>query len=220
MTNRLSIFASWLVTLLTPLALLGLAMRLLLTPLFLQIEYRLPSFPPDEYGFTISDRLTYANFALNYLVNNEDLSYLSQLNFPDGSPLFNERELSHMEDVKIVTQAGLRTWYVSLLLLILVGIWGRRESQQQAFRQGLKRGGRLSVGLAAGIGLFAAFAFWQFFTLFHAMFFEGDSWLFLYSDTLIRLFPMRFWQDAFLWVGVFLVGGGLLLGLGVKPKKS
>lgn len=216
MNNRLSSLASWLAASLVPLALLGLALRLLLTPAFLQIEYNLPGFPPDEYGFTTAERLYYAPFALDYLMNNEDISYLGQLTFPDGNPLFTQRELSHMEDVKTVTKAGLKVWYASLLLLALLGIWARQGKWEQAWRQGLRRGGWLTIGLVAGVGLFAAIAFWQFFSLFHALFFEGDSWLFLYSDTLIRLFPLRFWQDAFLWAAVIALGGGVALGLGLK----
>jgi uncharacterized membrane protein len=46
------------------------------------------------------------------------------------------------------------------------------------------------------------------------MFFEGDTWLFLYSDTLIRLFPERFWLTAFIGIGAgTLLLAGLLLGL-------
>ena len=67
----------------------------------------------------------------------------------------------------------------------------------------LMRGGWLMVGLAAVIGVIAVIGiainpniFFSFFAGFHSLFFEGDSWLFLYSDTLIRLFPIRFWQDA------------------------
>jgi len=56
----------------------------------------------------------------------------------------------------------------------------------------------------------------SFFVGFHALFFEGDSWLFLYSDTLIRLFPLRFWQDAFLAAAIIALGGGIGLGLGFR----
>ena len=38
----------WLVTILVPIALIGLGLRALLTPTFLQIEYNMPYFPPDE----------------------------------------------------------------------------------------------------------------------------------------------------------------------------
>jgi integral membrane protein (TIGR01906 family) len=79
------------------------------------------------------------------------------------------------------------------------------------------------VGLAGAVGLIVVAGiaispdvFWNFFAGFHALFFEGDSWLFLYSDTLIRLFPLRFWQDAFLWAAVIALGGGVALGLGLK----
>ncbi|MEW6287853.1 MAG: TIGR01906 family membrane protein [Chloroflexota bacterium] len=214
---------SWLVAMLVPLALIGLGLRVLLTPFFLQVEYNMPYFPPDEYGFTKEDRLKWAPYALDYLVNSEDISYLGDLKFDDGTPLYNERELRHMEDVKRVTQGALNVWYLSLALLTLLGIWSWRGAWTQVYRQGLMRGGWLMVGLAGAIGLIVIIGitinpnvFFSFFTGFHSLFFEGDSWLFLYSDTLIRLFPLRFWQDAFLWAAVIALGGGFALGLGLR----
>ncbi|GAB4462860.1 MAG: TIGR01906 family membrane protein [Anaerolineales bacterium] len=223
MNNKKFQFLSWLTALLVPLALIGLGLRVLLTPLFLQVEYNMPYFPPDEYGFTKEDRLKWAPYALDYLVNSADISYLGDLKFDDGSPLYNERELSHMVDVKRVTRGALNVWYISLALLTLLGIWSWRGAWTQAYRQGLRRGGWLMVGLAGAVGLIVVAGiavspdlFWNFFAGFHALFFEGDSWLFLYSDTLIRLFPLRFWQDAFLWAAVIALGGGFALGAGLK----
>jgi len=214
---------SWFVAILIPLVLIGLGIRALLTPAFLQIEYNMPYFPPDEYGFTREDRLELAPYALDYLVNSADISYLGKLTFDDGSPLYNERELSHMEDVKRVTQGALNVWYISLALLVMLGIWSWREGWMQTYRLGLMRGGWLMVGLAAAIGLIVVIGilinpnvFWNFFAGFHALFFEGDSWLFLYSDTLIRLFPIRFWQDAFLYAAIIALGGALGLAVGLK----
>jgi integral membrane protein (TIGR01906 family) len=220
MNNKLSSFLSYLTALLTPIFLLGLGLRLLLTPLFYNVEYRMPYFPPDTYGFTLEDRLRWAPYAIDYLLNNADISYLGDLAFEDGSPLYNERELSHMHDVKGVTKGALRVWYVAVVLLAGLGVWARFGKWWQAYRQGLRRGGWLMIGLVVVIGLFGAIAFWQLFTLFHALFFEGDTWLFLFSDTLIRLFPMQFWQDAFIWAGVISVGGALGLALGLKEKTS
>lgn len=223
MNPRLSSFLSFLVTLLTPVVLLGLALRFLLTPLFPQVEYRMPGFPADDYGFTLQDRLHWSKFAVEYLVNDADISYLGNLQFEDGSPLFNERELSHMQDVKNVTRGALSAFYAAALVLAALGLWAWRGDWLPAYRQGLRRGGWLMVALAALIGVIVAAGmflspdlFWAFFSGFHALFFEGDSWLFLYSDTLIRLFPLRFWQDAFLWAAVIALGGGLALGLGLK----
>ena len=216
---------SSLVAILVPIALIGLGLRLLLSPLFLQIEYNLPYFPPDEFGFTKQDRLKWAPYALDYLVNSADISYLGDLKFEDGAPLYNERELSHMDDVKLVTQGALRVWYVSLAILLLLGGWAWYGGWWQEYRLGLMRGGWLMIGLAVTVGLIVVVGialnpnvFWNFFAGFHSLFFEGDTWLFLYSDTLIRLFPIRFWQDAFLLAAVIALGGGIALALGLKTK--
>lgn len=219
---KLSIL-SWLVTILIPIALIGLAIRVLLSPIFHRVEYNMPYFPPDEYGFTKADRLKWAPYAVNYLVNNADISYLGDLKFDDGKSLYNERELSHMNDVKRVTQGALRSWYVSLAILLLLGMWAWFGGWWESYRLGLMRGGWLMVGLAITIGVIVVVGiainpnvFDVFFTAFHTLFFEGDSWLFLFSDTLIRLFPIRFWEDAFLWAAVIALGGGIALGLGLR----
>jgi integral membrane protein (TIGR01906 family) len=211
---------SWLVAIFVPLALIGLAIRVLLTPLYYTVEYNMPYFPPDDYGFTKADRLHWAPYAVTYLTNNADISYLGDLKFDDGTPLYNERELSHMADVKRLTKSALNAWYVSLVLLVALGAWARFGGWWQEFRLGLSRGGWLMMWLAAAIGLIVLVGllinpniFWNFFAGFHHLFFTGDSWLFEFSDTLIRLFPLRFWMDAFLLAAVIALGGGVALGL-------
>ncbi len=216
---------SWLVTILVPIALIGLGLRVLLTPLFLNVEYSMPYFPPDDYGFTKQDRLKWAPYALDYLLNNQGISYLADLKFEDGKPLYNERELSHMNDVKRVTQGALRVWYGALALLLLLGVWAWFGGWWRDYRLGLSHGGWLMVALAVTVGLIVVVGiainpdvFWNFFAGFHHLFFEGNSWQFLFSDTLIRLFPIRFWEDAFLWAAVIALAGGIGLALGLKPK--
>ncbi len=210
-------------TLLTPIVLLGIGLRLLLFPAFLQIEYRMPGFPEDQYGFSLQDRLHWAPYAVKYLTNNADISYLGDLRFPNGTPLYNERELSHMQDVKRVTKGALNVLYAAAALLILLGLGSRAGKWEQAYLSGLKRGGWLMIALAGTVaavvlvGMFISpSVFWDFFSGFHALFFEGDSWLFYFSDTLIRLFPLRFWQDTFLFAAAIAVLGGLGLALGIK----
>jgi len=223
MALRLSTLLSYLVPVMVPLALIGIALRVLLTPLYYSLEYNMPYFPADEYGFTKEDRLKWAPFAVGYLINNEDISYLGDLRFDDGTPLFNDRELNHMEDVKKVILGFLRVWYLSLALLSILAIIAWRTECILEYLSGLRRGGWWMIGLAISLGLIAGVGillnpdiFWQFFTGFHKLFFEGNSWLFYYSDTLIRLFPIRFWQDAILAMAVIALGGGLGLALGLR----
>ena len=211
---------AWIITILLPLALTFLGLRLLLTHAFPQVEYRIPGFPPDTYGFTLQDRLHWGSLSIDYLVNNADISFLGKLTFPDGSALFNERELSHMHDVKNVVQAVLWIGYATWIFLIGLGLWARFGGWWQEREGGLRRGGWLTVGLVVLLGIFGATSFWQFFTLFHDLFFSAGSWQFFYSDTLIRLFPLPFWEDAFLFAGILDVVCGLALGLGLRRKSK
>jgi integral membrane protein (TIGR01906 family) len=219
--------ASWVITLLVPIALIGLAVRLVLVPVFLQVEYRMPYFPPDDYGFTTQQRIQWATYAWNYLVNSAGPGYLGDLKFEDGKPLFNEREVSHMHDVKGVIQGTMMAWYASLALLALLGVWAWRACWLASYRQGLRRGGWLTIGLAALIGSIVVIGiamdpdvFWNFFAWFHSLFFKGNTWIFAYSDTLIRLFPIRFWQDTFLAAAVIVLAGGLGLGFGLRKSAA
>lgn len=216
-------FSSYLVSFLTPIALIGFALRIMLSPIFYSIEYNMPYFPADEYGFTKEDRLKWAPFAVDYLVNNADISYLGDLQFEDGTSLYNERELSHMRDVKNVVKGSLNVWYISLAILLVLAFLFNKNNARNEYLHGLQRGGWWMISLAlilasiAGAGiLLNPDIFFSFFTWFHSLFFEGDTWLFYFSDTLIRLFPIRFWQDAVIAIALIALGGGVGLAFGLK----
>jgi integral membrane protein (TIGR01906 family) len=211
---------SWFMTFLLPFALSFVGLRLLLTHAFPEIEYRLPWFPPDEYGFTLQDRLHWSKLSIDYLLNNADISFLGDLKFPDGTPLFTDRELSHMHDVKGVVQPALWVGYVICFFMLGVAAWARWGGWWQQYVRGIWRGGWVTLGLVMVIGILAATSFWQFFTVFHEIFFKGNSWLFLYSDTLIRLFPLPFWENAFAFVGLLDVAGGLALVIVLRPTRG
>ncbi len=196
---------------LIPPVLLLTNVRVLLTHTFLEIEYRMPGFPPDPYGFTREDRLQWAPIALDYLRNDAGVEFLADLRFADGAPVYNAGELRHMEDVKRLTQTALWLWRVGLAVVaggLALLAW--RAGHGQAWKA-LSTGGQLTLGLMAvlGLALFLSFSF--VFVGFHRLFFEGDTWLFRYSDTLIRLFPERFWRDAFLWIAGLTGGEAALL---------
>ena len=66
-------------------------------------------------------------------------------------------------------------------------------------------GSGLTIVILVGIVTYLLLNFNTFFTQFHEVFFESSTWTFLWSDSLIRLFPLKFWEDAFTFVG----GGAL-----------
>ena len=45
--------SGWLVTLLVPVVLVLFGVGVLLSPLYIQVEYRMPYFPDDPYGFSM-----------------------------------------------------------------------------------------------------------------------------------------------------------------------
>lgn len=214
--KRLYAVLSIVVTAIIPFFLILTAIRVMITPLYARIEYNSPGFPEDSFGFSKEERLYWSEFAINYLVNDSDISYLGDLRFPDGQPLYNQRELSHMVDVKILVQAAYRAWWVMLAVLVGLGVWAWRGGWSGQYRRGVWRGGWATLGLIFAVLVAVAVSFQALFTQFHRLFFTGDTWIFEWSDTLIRLFPIRFWRDAFILVGVLTICGALVCILGLR----
>lgn len=181
-----------------PVLLVMINVRLVMTPLFLSFEYTRPGFPEDFYGFTQEDRLRYAPYAIDYLLNGEDITFLGDLTFPDGTPLFNTRELRHMRDVKTITQIA---YLATIAIAALVTVGGYFLRRQGRLRWALFRGGLFTIGIVVAVIIVIVLNWDFFFTGFHTLFFESGTWYFAYSDTLIRLFPEQFWFDAALLIG-------------------
>jgi len=211
---------SALVALSIPIIISVLSILVLLSPLFTSLEYRRPGFPEDSYGFTTAERLDFGNQTRRYLVSSDTLDDLSELVFEDGEPIYIERELSHLKDVKIVLQGVLKVFYGAVTVFTICGLIAWKKQWIDSFLKAIYLGGRITAGIVIMILFMTLISFQALFTNFHLLFFEGDSWLFFYSDTLIRLFPVQFWQDIFLVFGVLTLAGGVLLGWVLPARKS
>jgi len=212
-----------LVTISTPFIFLMFAVRVMLTPLFLQVEYNLPGFPADPYGFTREQRLYFSKISVDYLLNNEGIEFLQNQKIDEGTPLYNARELSHMLDVKILVKNMLAAWSGLLLIWLLLLVLAWRGKWLLDFLLAVSNGGWLTLGLILFLLTAALVDFDRLFTAFHHLFFVGDTWLFYYSDSLIRLFPMRFWRDAFILTGGVTILLALISALsrkGLLTKKA
>jgi integral membrane protein (TIGR01906 family) len=220
--NDKGLFSSvirWGVAVILALVILMLSIRLLITPLFAHLEYRLPGFPEDPFGFTMEDRLRWAEPSITYLVNSADISYLESLVFEDGESIYNSRELSHMRDVKDVVTGMRIALLVLIILFLMLTILAVNRGMKHQLLIGCERGGWIVIGFIVSILVFLLFSFDDLFTWFHTLFFESGTWKFYTSDTLIRLFPMRFWRDAFISVGVLnLIVSGMVILLSRRRK--
>lgn len=211
---------NWLATLLKivlaaalPLCLVLTNVRLIMSNAYLHWEYNLADFPPDLFGFTKEDRLAYAPTALAYLFNDQGIEFLGDQKFPDGRRMYNDRELKHMADVKGVTRGAMAVWAASIVLVVgSIAALGWRPETRPMLRSGLLIGSAITVGALLLLVLYIALNFDVFFVQFHKIFFEGNTWLFDYSDTLIRLFPVKFWSDAFTIIGGAALLEGIVIG--------
>ncbi|HRF49119.1 MAG TPA: DUF1461 domain-containing protein [Anaerolineales bacterium] len=202
--------------------------RLLMTPLFPDVIYNLPGFPADFYGFTKADRLYWSKLSIQYILSDPAAGDLADWKFPTGvmAPpesaihytaergpdyFYNEREVSHMVDVRVVTAGALQVWVGALIVAALAVVGLAQWGPVGALRGALMLGAGLTIVLYLGLVAYIAINFDSLFVTFHKIFFADGTWTFLWSDSLIRLFPIQFWVGAFTFVGVGgLVEAGLI----------
>lgn len=212
MPSRLTKTLKLLIILLIPILVVSGAASLLATDQYLAFEYGKASFPPDPFGFTQQQRFDLASSNIHYVRAHLPNDTLENQTL-NGDLVYNPREVSHMTDVQAMFQSVLRVWRAVFILLILMGLVLWRKGERYTLASAIRSGGILTSGLILLIALLAVFA-WQFwFNTFHFFFFKPGSWLFSYSDTLIRLFPVEFWFDATLTISFLSLAGGLLLAL-------
>jgi integral membrane protein (TIGR01906 family) len=193
-----------------PLLVLLAWVRIMLLPVFVEWEYRRPGFPPDPYGFTTPERIQWAHVSREYLLTNAGGDYFAPYRLADGSPLYNEREVQHMVDVQMLVQKGMQI-LPALGILHLAGFAFLFWKDRPALRRTLAAAGLGTFGLWILILAVVALAWDRMFVLFHEVFFTGETWLFPYSDTLIRLFPVAFWQDGFAAAVIGMLASCLLV---------
>jgi integral membrane protein (TIGR01906 family) len=213
-----------LITGMLPLVLVLGAVQLLVTDQYLAFEYGKGTFPPDPYGLSQAQRLEYASANFRFVREAQPLAALAGQQL-EGRPAYNARELGHMQDVQTVFQASTWIWQIALILTLLLAFTlGFRAENRPALARAFKWGGLVSAALVGTLGLLALVAWQVWFVAFHQVFFAAGTWTFEYSDTLIRLFPNRFWFDAALTVAGLTTGAGVLVssvgGWLVRPARA
>lgn len=212
----------WFIILTLPVFLVLTSVRLVANEVFLWLEYHRPGFPDDPYGLTREQRLEYGPYGVRYMTNDAGIHYLAEIEI-DGETAFREKELKHMEDVKVVARVAFQVHTtLTLALVASVAALAWRRDTRHDLRLALSGGGVFTIGLMLTLVVSAVAAWDMFFDAFHSVFFEGDSWRFYNSDTLIRLYPEQFWFDVAMVIGVLTLGGavGAIWGMGVWERRA
>ena len=209
-TNQnISSALSWLAAILTPIIIFGIILNLLLTPTFIRAEYAMPHNSADSSGFTKSDRFQWASQTIGYLTNDRQTQYLARQKFTNGSPVFNEGEITIVENIKETVQKTLAIWRLSLAISFILSLFAWAGNWLPKFRQGIKRGGWISIGFAIIFG-------------FALIIFNGTvlNANIQNAHTLLSLFPIRFWQDSVLFLVISMIGIGFLLVISLAQIKN
>ena len=135
-----------------------------------------------------------------------------------SQPLFNEREVIHMRDVKQLFQFFFRLheFAFAYILTYVVGVylWSREQSLRRLARQAVIAGVATAVALTL-VAVAMLFGFDQIFVGFHLVSFSNDFWrLNPATDRLVQMFPLGFWFDVSIGVGVLTIVEGGLVALG------
>jgi integral membrane protein (TIGR01906 family) len=206
------------ITLVIPFLLVVASIRIVANPWFIQVEYNRPGFPPDPYGFTLEQR-TPLGFAGLYSVVPEGrgMIELEEAKLPNGEPAFQDREIKHMVDVRVLMAKVFPLALIIGGVLVVLAIVFRKNAQyRDAVPQGVGAGAILTMVILVGLIAYVLLNFDSFFLTFHRLFFEGDTFMFRYDDTLIRLYPEQLWSDAAILIGVLT--GAMAAGLLVVSR--
>ena len=131
-------------------------------------------------------------------------------------PLFNARELAHMEDVQALMHLVFRVQGLALgyaAAYAAVGFAWRRARFVPVAGWVLLAGAGLTVALLVVLGGLALTSFSELFLQFHLISFTNDLWLLdPQRDNLIRLYLQGFFQDAALRIAGLTILQALALG--------
>ena len=149
---------------------------------------------------------------------NSDEEYISLTVIKDGEPfvLFNQREVTHLKDVKGLIWLDYRVLLGTLIYVLGYAgaslLW-RRKKYWRRLAWGSVGGSCITLVLMLALGLGTLFNFDQLFLQFHFISFANELWqLDPTRDYLIMLFPQGFWFDATVLCALFTAGLAIISG--------
>jgi len=174
----------------------------------------------DEYnvsqttGLAQSELEKAAKGLIDYFNSSEEAISLTVMKDGEAFVLFNEREVTHLRDVKGLFR--LVYWVLLgtvLYVCIYAGVSFFWWKDRRRLAWGLVGGGGLTLALMLALGLAALLDFDWLFLQFHLLSFANELWMLdPATDYLIMLFPGGFWFDAAMFCALATAVGALILG--------
>lgn len=136
--------------------------------------------------------------------------------------LYSSKELTHLADVRMITDIFRSMLMVSIILLVTAGTMLYVKRRAEKLVTSLILGASITLGITGILIIWAIIDFDSLFYLFHILSFNNDLWILDPThDYLIMMFPQGFFRDAaLLLVGTIVLEALLLLTAGIIIQKQ
>jgi integral membrane protein (TIGR01906 family) len=140
-----------------------------------------------------------------------------------GAPVLEERERTHMRDVRGVFGGFFLLAAIAALGLVVLVAGARRMGHIGRAWSAIAAGMRGLIVAIVVAGIVASVAFDAVFEIFHRLFFAAGSFTFdPRTDHLVQLFPFDFWSETTIVLGVAIVviAGLVAIGAGRLARRA
>jgi integral membrane protein (TIGR01906 family) len=132
----------------------------------------------------------------------------------EPSPLYNEKELVHLEDVRDIVQIFTVLQVASILLFLVLVVCIYLSGGLLRILTGIQIGSIVTAVLTGILIIWALIDFNSLFLLFHYISFTNDLWILDPSkDYLIMMFPEGFFNDAAMLIVSTIIGEAAIIWL-------
>ncbi|GIT68932.1 MAG: hypothetical protein Ct9H300mP27_00360 [Chloroflexota bacterium] len=157
-----------------------------------------------------SDNLTDVSRQIQRYFNSTDEPlFVKTKIFGDERILFNDREATHMRDVKKLIHLVYSLMMISGIYIVGTIIWSRISGPTWPFYTRpliIAYGGYLTILSVLSLGFLSLTGFDKVFVTFHEISFSNDLWILdPRTDYLIMLFPFGFWFDTTIKIGLISI---------------
>ncbi|SHE66475.1 TIGR01906 family membrane protein [Alkalibacter saccharofermentans] len=143
-------------------------------------------------GMEIQELMRVTGEIQDYLFGNrDDFNITGVINSVEGE-IFNEREIVHMEDVRVLFDRGIILRNAGAVLLLFILAYGAFTGKKWLLKSLLYAAVSYFILLVLTAGLLF-YDFNRYFNLFHEVFFSNDYWILDPRDSvLINMVPLNF----------------------------
>lgn len=187
------------------------------------VAYWIPGYYEREYekyqvasdvAMEMEDLLDVTREMMAYLRGNREDLHVPTVVDGQAREFFNEREISHMEDVRGLFLGGLmiRRICVITAILCVAALVALKAKISIVLPRAVCGGTGLFFALVCGLAALISTDFTKYFVIFHQIFFDNDLWLLdPRTDLLINIVPEPFFVDTAANIAVIFALSVLLI---------